>query len=506
MRIFLIGLTLMLCLLISIVSLQGQKSAMALSEMTTSLDSLNPTNKFLTTSKKSGIDIEVIQQKENQTIKKNHANKEVYNSSSNTDEAIRKFQQEFCGLNTKPNSNAYVTEYVLPQTCEMPLGIAVDSSAKKVWYVSTKKGVLGSYNIKDNKFDPERTIPGWKAREDPRRFSQVWDVKIERKSGDVWFTDEKQNAIWRYIKSSHEFEIYNIPDKKNLDQLTHAVTVLSSAYYFTDSPKYASKTKELLRVWFLDDSSKMNPNLKYSEMVRGKNNSQPAGIMAGRNLTDIIDSIRLIQNYPEWTSDDNSGIKSWFTRYLSWLLNSTSGRNEAQKMNNHGTYYYIQVSDIALFLNRTDLARSIIGSFMRPPSLSSFMAPELSIYSKIQPDGRQLFELQRSRALDYSMFNLLGLFKLANLGEHLELDLWNFRTGKDPLLQKALDFLIPYLTKKQDWPYSQSTQINLALASDLVCQAIAHYPQRKPMYSESYNFLARNTAFIHMDNLLPCVS
>jgi len=301
-------------------------------------------------------------------------------------------------------------------------------------------------------------------------------------------------------------EIYNIPDKKNLDQLTHAVTVLSSAYYFTDSPKYASKTKELLRVWFLDDSSKMKPNLKYSEMVRGKNNSQPAGIMAWRNLTDIIDSIRLIQNYPEWTSDDNSGIKSWFTRYLSWLLNSTSGRNEAQKMNNHGTYYYIQVSDIALFLNRTDLARSIIGSFMRPPSLSSFMAPELSIYSKIQPDGRQLFELQRSRALDYSMFNLLGLFKLANLGEHLELDLWNFRTGKDPLLQKALDFLIPYLTKKQDWPYSQSTQINLALASDLVCQAIAHYPQRKPMYSESYNFLARNTAFIHMDNLLPCVS
>lgn len=215
MRIFLIGLTFVLCLLISILSLQGQKSAIALSEMTTSLDSLNPTNKFLTTSKKSGIDIEVIQQKENQTIKKNHTNKEVYNSSSNTDEAIRKFQQEFCGLNTRPNSNAYVTEYVLPQTCEMPLGIAVDSDAKKVWYVSTKKGVLGSYNIKDNKFDPERTIPGWKAREDPRRFSQVWDVKIERKSGDVWFTDEKLNAIWRYIKSSHEFEIYNIPDKSD---------------------------------------------------------------------------------------------------------------------------------------------------------------------------------------------------------------------------------------------------------------------------------------------------
>ena len=40
--------------------------------------------------------------------------------------------------------NIYVTEYVLPQACEMPLGIALDSGAKKVWYVSTKNGLLGS--------------------------------------------------------------------------------------------------------------------------------------------------------------------------------------------------------------------------------------------------------------------------------------------------------------------------------------------------------------------------
>ena len=34
--------------------------------------------------------------------------------------AIEKFQEEFCGINTTPNSNSYITEFSLPQRCEMP--------------------------------------------------------------------------------------------------------------------------------------------------------------------------------------------------------------------------------------------------------------------------------------------------------------------------------------------------------------------------------------------------
>jgi hypothetical protein len=67
-------------------------------------------------------------------------------------------------------------------------------------------------------------------------------------------------------------EIYTIPDKKNLDDLTQAVKLLSAAYYFSDDPKYASKAEELLRVWFVNNSTKMNPNLKYAETVLGKSN------------------------------------------------------------------------------------------------------------------------------------------------------------------------------------------------------------------------------------------
>jgi virginiamycin B lyase len=124
--------------------------------------------------------------------------------------AIDKFENQFCGNNANPNSNQYVSEYVLPSRCEMPLGIAVDNNASKVWYISTKNGVLGSYNIKENRFDQEHTIPIWKSRQNPIDSSQVWTVKVDRQN-NIWFTDEKQNSIWRYNNLLKTFEFFNIP-------------------------------------------------------------------------------------------------------------------------------------------------------------------------------------------------------------------------------------------------------------------------------------------------------
>ena len=299
-------------------------------------------------------------------------------------------------------------------------------------------------------------------------------------------------------------EIYTIPDKKNLDDMIHSVSVLSAAYYFTDDLKYASKAKELLRVWFIDNSTKMNPHLKYSESVRGKSNLYPGGIMAGRNLTDVIDAIGLIQGSSAWTEKDQAGAQLWFTKYLGWLMNSRLGNLEAQKINNHGTYYYLQVAAIAAFLNKTGIAKNTVEAFVQRPSVSTFIAPEKSLAVKIQSDGRQPFELQRSRSFEYSMFNLLGLFKLAAVGKNLGIDMWRFNISDTPLLQKALDYLVPYILKIEFWPYSQGAKINPYIASDLLCQGIMQYPENRDAYSNVYSSLVTNKSFISLDNLMVC--
>ncbi len=138
--------------------------------------------------------------------------------------AISQYQEQFCGVNIIPHSNFYVTEYKLPTSCEMPLGILVDNHLPKVWYVSTKHGLIGSYNLATHKFDKEVAIPIWSVRNLPTDNSQVWSVKQD-KYGSIWFTDEKQNAIWKYNASSATFDRYIVPESPKAFGTSYPVSI-----------------------------------------------------------------------------------------------------------------------------------------------------------------------------------------------------------------------------------------------------------------------------------------
>jgi virginiamycin B lyase len=141
---------------------------------------------------------------------------DMSNTATNTqnDEArAQLFEQQFCGTSTSPNSNAYINEITLPTECEMPVGIAIDGA--KVWYVSTKRGILGSYDTTNGTFT-QYEIPSWPTRSLP--FAAVpswlmsWTVKLDSSGGNVWFTDQN-NTIWRFSQSTGDFEMFEVPAK-----------------------------------------------------------------------------------------------------------------------------------------------------------------------------------------------------------------------------------------------------------------------------------------------------
>ncbi len=153
------------------------------------------------------------------------ANKDVSElvSGSRAD-AVEKFNTQFCGLNSHPNSSSLVIEYPLPALCEMPLAIGVDSQDQNIWYVSTKNGTLGRYDLGNNTFEEEYKIPSWPARENPTMSSQVWDLDIDNK-GDIWFTDETQNALWRFSNDTRSFEMFTVPEKPEAFGTTYPVSM-----------------------------------------------------------------------------------------------------------------------------------------------------------------------------------------------------------------------------------------------------------------------------------------
>jgi hypothetical protein len=44
---------------------------------------------------------------------------------------------------------------------------------------------------------------------------------------------------------------------------------------------------------------------------------------------------------------------------------------------------------------------------------------------------------------------------LARLGEHVDVDLWHYKTSDGRCIRAALDFLIPFGMGEQKWPYKQ---------------------------------------------------
>jgi virginiamycin B lyase len=127
-------------------------------------------------------------------------------------------------MDSKANANKYIQEYKLPQNCEMPLAVYAGGNGSNIWYISTKNGTLGAFNSTHGNFEKERFIPIWKSRAEPIESSQVWDMKSDKR-GDLWFTDEKQNAIWRFIKSSQKFEMYKVPENSSSFGTTYPVSV-----------------------------------------------------------------------------------------------------------------------------------------------------------------------------------------------------------------------------------------------------------------------------------------
>lgn len=117
-------------------------------------------------------------------------------------------RQRFCGSDIQnSNSNFYVKEFVIPVQCSQPVGLAVDKD-NNVWIASGKLGSLIVYNTKTLEFDKIIKIPNW--QEQTRIIgSMIWEMKFD-KNGDLWFTDELSNSIWKYFVKEGKFENYRL--------------------------------------------------------------------------------------------------------------------------------------------------------------------------------------------------------------------------------------------------------------------------------------------------------
>ena len=111
-----------------------------------------------------------------------------------------------CGDNIQ-NSNLYVNEFITPILCSQPVGLAVDKD-NNIWIASGKSGNFLIFNTQTQKFDKIIKIPNWPNQE-RNLGSMIWEMKFDG-NGDLWFTDELSNSIWKYFVKEGKFENYRL--------------------------------------------------------------------------------------------------------------------------------------------------------------------------------------------------------------------------------------------------------------------------------------------------------
>ena len=103
--------------------------------------------------------------------------------------------------------NNFIQEFSLPQHCSQPVGIAVDKT-NKIWIAATLTGYLITFDPAQKKFTDAVKIPNWNSE---RYFgSMVWAMEFDD-AGNLWFSDQRNNAIWKYLPQNSKFEMYKIP-------------------------------------------------------------------------------------------------------------------------------------------------------------------------------------------------------------------------------------------------------------------------------------------------------
>lgn len=235
-------------------------------------------------------------------------------------------------------------------------------------------------------------------------------------------------------------------DQVRLSQMFGALENLGFAYYFSNDAKYANKAKELIKIWFIDSDTKVNPNVNYGQGVPGSVVGRSAGIIEWTGISNLVTTMQILNKTGIVDSNYKSQVDTWLTAYLKWLQESDLGKNDDNGTQNHANWYDYQVVGLLMYLDRDVEAKAHVEK-----------AKQKRISIQIEPDGSQPKELARTKSVYYSEMNLRAMSLVADMGTRLGSDLWAFETTDGRSLKKAYGYLRPFAEGKQIWTYQQIT-------------------------------------------------
>jgi hypothetical protein len=262
---------------------------------------------------------------------------------------------------------------------------------------------------------------------DPRDYwhpAPYWWPDPARPDGPyIWRDGQRMPGTALYDPDSSQF------DRTNLQYLFDDATVLALAGQTFQNSGYLDHAARLIRAWFIDPATRMNPHLKYAQVRRGHfdNEGPGIGIIEFKDIYFLLDAVRILAAAGALSESEMDSFRGWLSQYQLWLEASPAAMRERSADNNHGTFYDLQLGSIGAFLgDRQTLGRV-------------WQWSKLRLRMQIDERGIQRRELGRTMPRHYVSFNLAGWCMLSRLASRLGQDLWSLH---DQRLAKGFEWLI----------------------------------------------------------------
>jgi Alginate lyase len=286
------------------------------------------------------------------------------------------------------------------------------------------------------------TITKFRAAQSPGGSNDFYS------NGDYWWPDPSKPDGLPYIERDGESNPSNFnAHRMAMRDLRDAVAALGAAYQLTGDERFARKAAELLRVFFLDDATRMNPRLPYVQAVPGRNDGRAAGIIDALHLIEIPQAISAMDKSPAFTPKLVAGLKRWFGDLSEWMLANKIGKQEAAAKNNHAVAFWLQIACYARLTGDEAKLAECRRQFK-----------EVFVPNQMAANGSFPQELKRTKPYGYSIFQLDNMATLCQVLSTPKDDLWRFELPDGRGIRKAVQYLYPYLADKSKWPLKPDVQ------------------------------------------------
>jgi hypothetical protein len=277
-------------------------------------------------------------------------------------------------------------------------------------------------------------------------------------NGDYWWPNPETTNGLPYVQRDGQSNPGNfIAHRQCVMGLRDAVAALGAAYKISGKDRFAAKAAELLRVFFLDEKTRMNPSLKFAQAIPGVTPGRGIGIIDTLHLAEVPLAVLAMRDSKSFPPEVFAGVKQWFQDYSDWMITSKNGNDEANAGNNHAVAYWLQ---IACFARLTGDDAKLAESRRR--------YKEVFVAKQMATDGSFPAELRRTKPYGYSIFQLDNMASLCQIASTPADDLWKFELADGRGISRATEFLYPFLADKSKW----------SRAPDI--QAWAGWPARQP--------------------------